>query len=90
LSRRFQLDFRNFPEESYERLRHLAYLRGTNIHAFCRETLMAVAAGNVAADLVEADQCPPEFEPQETPGPWGPGSVKVVETIIREKPPWER
>lgn len=87
---RLQIDLKDFPDDAHDRLRELAYLRKTTVATLCRETLMAVAAGNVAADLVDADQCPPEFEPQETPGPWGPGSVKAVETIIREKPPWER
>jgi hypothetical protein len=41
--KRVQFDFRRFDDEAYERLRHMAYLRGDTVASMVREMLMNAA-----------------------------------------------
>lgn len=76
LAVRLQLDYRTFPDEAHQKLRHLAYLRNTTVHALCRDIILKVASNSVVEDLDDAI-FPDEVEPDE---PRMPGV----------KPPWLR
>ncbi len=75
MPKRLQFDFRHFPDEIVENLRHMAYLRGETLTATARDILIKAA---VHHRMGEPQAFNVEFPPAAEPEPVG------------IKPPWER